>query len=152
MQVLGWKSILAPAFYGDIKEIYITVKRNLFWLCFLWERIQKYLVPLEKMASGPISSWQLKGKKVEVVTGILSLGSEITVILCRSPFSFCCQSFPASRSFPMSQLFAPAFTGTHFLVCHSGPHTCPFTPPCCRREILWHLLPLLDGDPSCISS
>ena len=30
------------------------------------------------MASGPISSWQLKGKKVEVVTGILSLGSEIT--------------------------------------------------------------------------
>ena len=30
------------------------------------------------MASGPISWWQLKGKKVEVVTGILSSGSEIT--------------------------------------------------------------------------
>ena len=30
------------------------------------------------MASGPISSWQLEGEKVEVVTGVLSLGSKIT--------------------------------------------------------------------------
>ena len=30
------------------------------------------------MASGPISSWQLEGEKVEVVTGDLSSGSKIT--------------------------------------------------------------------------
>ena len=30
------------------------------------------------MASGPITSWQIEGKKVEVVTGILFLGSKIT--------------------------------------------------------------------------
>ena len=31
------------------------------------------------MASGPITSWQIEGKKVEVVTDFLFLGSEITV-------------------------------------------------------------------------
>ena len=30
------------------------------------------------VASGPITSWQIEGKKVEVVTGILFLGSKIT--------------------------------------------------------------------------
>ena len=30
------------------------------------------------MASGPITSWQIKGEKVEVVTHILFLGSKIT--------------------------------------------------------------------------
>ena len=30
------------------------------------------------MASGPITSWQIEGEKVEVVTGFLFLGSEIT--------------------------------------------------------------------------
>ena len=30
------------------------------------------------MASGPITSWQIEGKKVEVVTDFLFLGSEIT--------------------------------------------------------------------------
>ena len=31
------------------------------------------------MASGPITSWQIEGKKVETVTDFLSLGSKITV-------------------------------------------------------------------------
>ena len=31
------------------------------------------------MASSPISSWQIKGEKVEVVTDFLFLGSKITV-------------------------------------------------------------------------
>ena len=30
------------------------------------------------MASGPITSWQIEGEKVEVVTDFLFLGSEIT--------------------------------------------------------------------------
>ena len=30
------------------------------------------------MASGPITSWQIEGEKVEVVTDFLSLGSKIT--------------------------------------------------------------------------
>ena len=30
------------------------------------------------MASGPITSWQIKGEKVEVVTDFLFLGSKIT--------------------------------------------------------------------------
>ena len=31
------------------------------------------------MASGPITSWQIEGEKVEVVTDFLFLGSKITV-------------------------------------------------------------------------
>ena len=31
------------------------------------------------MASGPITSWQIKGEKVEVVTDFLFLGSKITM-------------------------------------------------------------------------
>ena len=31
------------------------------------------------MASGPITSWQIEGEKVEAVTDFLFLGSEITV-------------------------------------------------------------------------
>ena len=31
------------------------------------------------MASGPITSWQIEGEKVEVVTEILFLGSKISV-------------------------------------------------------------------------
>ena len=31
------------------------------------------------MASGPITSWQIEGKKVEAVTGFIFLGSRITV-------------------------------------------------------------------------
>ena len=31
------------------------------------------------MASGPITSWQIEGEKVETVTDFLSLGSKITV-------------------------------------------------------------------------
>ena len=31
------------------------------------------------MASGPISSWQIEGRKVEAVTDFISLGSKITV-------------------------------------------------------------------------
>ena len=31
------------------------------------------------MVSGPITSWQIEGEKVEVVTDFLFLGSEITV-------------------------------------------------------------------------
>ena len=30
------------------------------------------------MASGPITSWQIEGEKLEVVTDFLFLGSEIT--------------------------------------------------------------------------
>ena len=30
------------------------------------------------MASGPITAWQIEGKKVEVVTDFLFLGSKIT--------------------------------------------------------------------------
>ena len=31
------------------------------------------------MASGPITSWQIDGEKVETVTGFIFLGSKITV-------------------------------------------------------------------------
>ena len=31
------------------------------------------------MASGPITSWQIEGEKVETVTGFMILGSKITV-------------------------------------------------------------------------
>ena len=31
------------------------------------------------MASGPITSWQIDGGQVEIVTGFISLGSKITV-------------------------------------------------------------------------
>ena len=33
----------------------------------------------EIMASGPITSWQIEGEKMKVVTDFLSLGSKITV-------------------------------------------------------------------------
>ena len=32
------------------------------------------------MASGPITSWQIEGEKVEVVTDFLFLGSKITAV------------------------------------------------------------------------
>ena len=38
-------------------------------------RIQKTKI----MTSGPITSWQIAGKKVEIMTDFLSLGSKITV-------------------------------------------------------------------------
>ena len=31
------------------------------------------------MASGPITSWQIKGKKVKIVTDFIFLGSKITI-------------------------------------------------------------------------
>ena len=31
------------------------------------------------MASGPITSWQIEGEKMEAVTGFIFLGSKITV-------------------------------------------------------------------------
>ena len=31
------------------------------------------------MASGPITAWQIEGKKMKVVTGFLFLGSKITI-------------------------------------------------------------------------
>ena len=31
------------------------------------------------MASGPVTSWQIEGKKVEAVTNFMFLGSKITV-------------------------------------------------------------------------
>ena len=48
------------------------------------ERIEKVDLKLsikntKIMASGPIISWQIKGKKVEALTDFLFLGSKITV-------------------------------------------------------------------------
>ena len=41
----------------------------------------KELAQKEKiMASGPITSWQVEGEKVEAVTGFLFLGSKITAV------------------------------------------------------------------------
>ena len=100
----------------------------------LLSHVQLFVSPWTAARQAPVAS--TISQSLLKFMSIESVMPSNCLILCRSPFSFCCQSFPASRSFPMSQLFAPAFTGTHFLVCHSGPHTCPFTPPCCRREIL----------------
>ena len=74
------------------------------------------------MASGPITSWQIDGETVETVKvriaqscltlcdpmdytihGILQA---IRLEWVAFPFSSCPQSFPASGSFPVSQLFA----------------------------------------------
>ena len=100
----------------------------------LLSHVQLFVSPWTAARQAPVAS--TISQSLLKFMSIESVMPSNCLILCRSPFSFCCQSFPASRSFPMSQLFAPAFTGTHFLVCHSGPHTCTFTPPCCRREIL----------------
>ena len=37
----------------------------------------------KNMASGPITSWQIDGEKVETVTGFIFLGSKITADDCR---------------------------------------------------------------------
>ena len=39
----------------------------------------KFIQKTKIMASGPITSWQIEGEKVEVVTDFLFLGSKITV-------------------------------------------------------------------------
>ena len=39
----------------------------------------KYLKKNKIMASSPITLWQIKGEKMEIVTDFLSLGSKITV-------------------------------------------------------------------------
>ena len=40
----------------------------------------KFNIPKTKiMASGPVTSWQIEGEKVEAVTDFISLGSRITV-------------------------------------------------------------------------
>ena len=76
------------------------------------------------MASGPITSWQIKGGKVETVTDFIFLGFKITVggdcsheikrhLLLRRKAVTTLDSilgsksftFPTSRSFPMSQFF-----------------------------------------------
>ena len=51
------------------------------------------------MASGPITSWQIDGETMETVSM-----SNHPILYC--PLLLCLQSFPASGSFPMSQLFA----------------------------------------------
>ena len=38
---------------------------------------------MKSMASGPITSWQIDGEKVETVTGFIFLGSKITADDCR---------------------------------------------------------------------
>jgi len=67
------------------------------------------------MASGPFTSWEINGETVETVSDFIFLGSKITaggdcshpaISSSVVPFSSCPQSFPASESFPMSQLFA----------------------------------------------
>ena len=54
----------------------------------LWTRVKKEsekavlklnIKKTKIMASGPITSWQIKGEKVEAVTDFLFLGSKITV-------------------------------------------------------------------------
>ena len=41
--------------------------------------LKLYMKKTKIMASGPITSWQIEGDKVEVVTDFLFLGSKITV-------------------------------------------------------------------------
>jgi len=41
--------------------------------------LELYLKKTKIMASGPITSWQIEGEKVEVVTDFLFLGSKTTV-------------------------------------------------------------------------
>ena len=41
--------------------------------------LKLYLKKTKIMASGPITSWQIEGEKVEVVTDFLFLGSKTTV-------------------------------------------------------------------------
>ena len=68
------------------------------------------------MVSGPITSWQIDEKTMETVTDFIFLGSkiiadgdcchEIKRCLLLGRKTSCPQSFPASGSFPVSQLFA----------------------------------------------
>ena len=40
--------------------------------------LKLYILKTKIMASGPITSWQIQGEKVEAVTDIIFLGSKIT--------------------------------------------------------------------------
>ena len=42
------------------------------------------------MASGPITSWQIEGEKVETVTDFIFLGSKITVVTAAIKFKDAC--------------------------------------------------------------
>ena len=57
----------------ELKSLLVTVKKES-------ERasLKLNIKKTKTMASGPTTSWQIEGEKVEVVTGFLFLGSEIT--------------------------------------------------------------------------
>ena len=59
---------------GELKSLLMKVKEE-SERAILKLNIKKAKI----MASGPITSWQIEGEKVEVVTDFLSLGSKITV-------------------------------------------------------------------------
>ena len=57
----------------ELKSLWMKVKEQSEKVC-LKLNIQKTKI----MASGPITSWQIEGEKVEAVTDFLFVGSEIT--------------------------------------------------------------------------
>ena len=58
----------------ELKRLFVRVKRG-EWKTGLKLNIQKTKI----MASGPITSWQIEGNKVEAVTDFIFLNSKITV-------------------------------------------------------------------------
>ena len=82
---------------------YDTFKFSFFLLLFsnqavshsLWSHgLQHIRLPWPSLSPGVCVNWRT-----------LSLWCHPTISSSGAPFSFCLQSFPASRSFPMSQLF-----------------------------------------------
>lgn len=66
MQVLRWKSILAPAFYGDIKEIYTTVKRKFALSLFPLRKNLKVFGPSGKKYANLAMCLKIKGGKENI--------------------------------------------------------------------------------------
>ena len=60
-------------------EIFSTQELNLYLLCLLHWQADSLPLNIQKtkiMASGPITSWQIDGETVEIVTDFIFLGSK----------------------------------------------------------------------------
>ena len=64
----GWEAEFAGGGEEELKSLLIKVNEE-----------SEKLTKIEIMASGPITSWQIEGGKVETVTDFIFLGSKITV-------------------------------------------------------------------------
>ena len=64
--------------HKDSKFLYILANTFFFFLNYNHSSLKLSIQKIKIMASGPITSWQTDGEKVETVTDFIFLGSRIT--------------------------------------------------------------------------